>query len=78
VSAADRATIEQSIADLKQASQTEDTARIRQLSEQLQHASMALGQQAYAQQQAAGGPPPGAGSPPPESEDVIEGEFEEA
>ena len=85
VPAADRASIEQSIADLKQASQTEDTARIRQLSEQLQHASMALGQQVHAQQQAAGGPPPGAGGPPPgaagsppENEDVIEGEFEEA
>jgi molecular chaperone DnaK len=86
VPAADRASIEQSIADLKQALETEDTARIRQLSEQLQHASMALGQQVYAQQQAAaGGPPPGAGSPPPGAagsppggEDVIEGEFEEA
>ena len=85
VPAADRASIEQSIVDLKQALETEDTARINQLSEQLQHASMALGQQVYAQQQAAGGPPPGAGGPPPGAagstpggEDIIEGEFEEA
>ncbi len=82
VSATDRSQIEQTITDLKQALQGEDVARIRQLTEQLQHASMALGQQMYAQQQAAGGPPPGAPSAPetgpaPGDEDVIEGEFQE-
>jgi len=82
VSAPDRSRIEQTITDLKQALQGEDVGRIRQLTEQLQHASMALGQQMYAQQQAAGGPQPGpeGGSPPPPpgGDDVIEGEFQEA
>jgi molecular chaperone DnaK len=83
VPASDRSRIEQTISDLKQAVQGEDAARIRQLTEQLQHASMALGQQMYAQQQPAGGPPPGSGpgpqgSPPPGGDDVIEGEFQEA
>jgi molecular chaperone DnaK len=79
VTAADRSRIEQTISDLKQATQGEDTARIRQLIEQLQHASMALGQQMYAQQQPpTGGPTPGPGSGPEGGEDVIEGEFQEA
>ena len=79
VTAADRSRIEQTIGDLKQAAQGEDTARIRQLIEQLQHASMALGQQMYAQQQPpTGGPTPGPGNGPEGGEDVIEGEFQEA
>ncbi len=80
VSASDRSRIEQSISDLKQALSGEDAARIRQLTEQLQHASMALGQQMYAQQQAAGGPAgptPGATGGPSGGEDVVEGEFQE-
>jgi molecular chaperone DnaK len=80
VSASDRSRIEQSISDLKQALSGEDAARIRQLTEQLQHASMALGQQMYAQQQAAGGPSgptPGATGGPSGGEDVVEGEFQE-
>jgi len=79
VSASDRSRIEQTIGDLKEAMKGEDAGRIRQLIEQLQHASMALGQQMYAQQQAAGGPTPTAGpeSGPSGEGDVIEGEFEE-
>lgn len=79
VPASDRSRIEQVTADLKQAMEGENTARIRQLIEQLQHAAMALGQQMYArQQQAAGGPSPGSESgPPPGGDDVIEGEFQE-
>ena len=89
VSASDRGRIEQISEDLKQAKEGDDVARIRQLIEQLQQASYAIGQQMYAQQQAAGGPQagpagfgtgpgpaPGAG-PAPGGEDVVEGEFQE-
>ncbi len=91
VSASDRGRIEQITADLKQAKEGDDAAHIRQLIEQLQQASYAIGQQMYAQQQAAAGPQagpagfgagpmPGAGPPPgyePGGEDVVEGEFQE-
>jgi molecular chaperone DnaK len=82
VPAADRSTIEGSIEDLKQAKESDDTARIRQLIEQLQQASYAIGQQMYAQQAqqaAAGGN--GAGQPPHSEpatgEEFVEGEFRE-
>ncbi len=51
---ADRATIQQTIEDLKRVKDGDDAARIQQLTEQLQQASYAIGQQMYAQQQAAG------------------------
>ncbi|TET50263.1 MAG: molecular chaperone DnaK [Anaerolineales bacterium] len=80
-SAEDRQKIETLIADLKRARDGDDVNRIRELTEQLQQASYAIGQQMYAQQQvggeqaAMGGftPPPGAGG----DEGVIEGEFQE-
>ncbi len=50
---ADRATIQQTIEDLKRVKDSDDTARIQQLTEQLQQASYAIGQQMYAQQAAA-------------------------
>lgn len=81
VPATDRGRIENIIADLKRAMQTEDTARIRQLTEQLQQASYALGQQMYAGQQSAGGPtggPSGGAAGGPGGEDVVDGEFREA
>jgi len=61
---ADRATIQQTIEDLKRVKDSDDAARIQQLTEQLQQASYAIGQQMYAQQAAAqqaaaGGPGPG-------------------
>ncbi|NLE76859.1 MAG: molecular chaperone DnaK, partial [Chloroflexi bacterium] len=76
----DRGTIEQSVQELKRAKDGNDTAKIRELIEQLKQASYALGQQVYAQQQTAGG----AGSPQPDrpasggDDDVVEGEFREA
>ena len=90
VPASDRATINRTIEDLKVAKEGNDVARIKQLTEQLQQASYAIGQQAYAQQteaqQAAGQSTrdPGMGgsaygngfSSGPE--DVIDGEFSEA
>ena len=47
---ADRATIQQTIEDLKRVKDSDDAARIQQLTEQLQQASYAIGQQMYAQQ----------------------------
>ena len=67
VPANDRATIERTIEELNTAKNGDDAARIRQLTEQLQQASYAIGQQAYATQQAAGqqaaGQQPGQGQP---------------
>jgi molecular chaperone DnaK len=81
VPAGDRSAIERTIADLKQAQQGDDAARIRQLTEQLQQASYAIGQQMYAQQQAApGGNGSGQapyGQRPGEEEEFLEGEFRE-
>jgi molecular chaperone DnaK len=80
VSAEDRGRIEPIVEDLKRAKDGDDIAHIKQLIEQLQQASYAIGQQMYAQQTAAqqqagaggpqtgysAGPPPGydAGPPP--------------
>ncbi len=50
---ADRATIQQTIEDLKRVKDGDDTSRIQELAEQLQQASYAIGQQVYAQQAAA-------------------------
>jgi len=59
VPASDRATIEGTLEELRRAKDGDDVARIRQLTEQLQQATYAIGQQMYAQQQAAGGPQAG-------------------
>jgi len=82
VSSADRSRIGRTMEDLKRAKDGEDTARIRQLIEQLQQASYAIGQQMYAQQQAGpAGYGPGPGQPPhgrgPEGEEFVDGEFRE-
>jgi molecular chaperone DnaK len=93
VSASDRGRIEGIIEELKTAKEGDDATRIRQLIEQLQQASYAIGQQMYAQQQATAGgpqagpggfgPAPGAGPTPggdgrgEGEEEVVEGEFQE-
>jgi molecular chaperone DnaK len=87
VPSSDRATIERTIEDLKRAKDGQDTANIRQLSEQLQQASYAIGQQMYAQQaagQQAGGYDPGQapyeGGPKTggsDGDDFVDGEFRE-
>lgn len=88
VPATDRGQIEQTIEDLKAAKETEDAARIKQLTEQLQQASHALTQQMYQQNEgtesgpsgmngsADGTSPNGSSSGSSEEEgDVVEGEF---
>ncbi len=79
VPSAERGNIEAKVNDLKQAVQTDDLARIKKASDELQNVFYALSQQLYAQGQT----PPGAGpqaagpeTPPPggDSGDVIDGE----
>jgi molecular chaperone DnaK len=83
IPAGDRTTIERTIKDLKRAKDGDDTTRIRQLIEQLQQASYAIGQQMYAQQAAAqqaaeGGNGSGTTSSAEETgEEFVEGEFRE-
>ena len=84
VAAGDREKIENSIKLLREALQTDDLNRIRRLTEEVQQASHALGQQLYAQQGEAaagdGGAPGGQApqGPPGAQGDVVEGEFREA
>jgi molecular chaperone DnaK len=81
----DRQNIEQKIAALREALKGDDANRIRQLSEEVQQASYALGQMAgqgqTSQQQAGGtrGPNGQSGNGRPEGEgEVVEGEFHDA
>jgi molecular chaperone DnaK len=90
VPTSDRNQIESIVEDLKRTKDGDDATKIRQLIEQLQQASYAIGQQMYAQQGAAGGPQAGYGGnggnggtssygtgEPAGEEEVIEGEFSE-
>jgi molecular chaperone DnaK len=86
----ERGKIEGKINDLKQAAQSDDAARIKKATDELQNMFYALSQQMYAQGQPEGGPQgpdgnqPGSGgpqTPPPEGGDdgdVIEGEVRDA
>jgi molecular chaperone DnaK len=87
VPGSDRSAIEAKIEELKQALTSDDVQRIRQLTEEAQQASYALGQQMYAQQQDADmggatgyGPMGGNGNNGSHTSDegVIEGEYTEA
>jgi molecular chaperone DnaK len=76
----DRQSIEKKIGDLREALQSDDAARIRRLSEEVQQASYALSQQLYASGAQSGY---SGGSSRPEGNgqdegDVVEGEFREA
>jgi molecular chaperone DnaK len=87
----DRSSIEVKIEELKQVMNSDDIQKIRQLSEEVQQASYALGQQMYAQQEGpdagmggatgfdpTGGAANGGNGRSASDEDVIEGEFTEA
>jgi molecular chaperone DnaK len=75
----DRQNIEQKITALREALKGDDVNRIRQLGEEVQQASYALGQMASNPQQQAGGTArPGAAGNGREEGDVVEGEFREA
>jgi len=81
VPGSDRRTIEGKIEELKKAIPSDDVQRIRRLTEEVQQASYALGQQMYAQQGSAPGYAPSGGNGKGRAgtdEDVIEGEFTEA
>jgi molecular chaperone DnaK len=72
----DRQNIEKSIAALREAMKGDDTARIRQLSDEVQQASYALGQMAGAG--GSTGPANGNGSNGRDEGEVVEGEFRDA
>jgi molecular chaperone DnaK len=88
VPASDRAAIERTVEDLERAKGGDDMARIRELTEQLQQASYAIGQQMYAQQEAAqqgagqgtyggNGSGPGSEGDATGEQEFVEGEFRE-
>jgi len=81
VAEAERANIEAKVKDLREAALGEDTARIKKLSDDLQHAFHAISQQLYQQGQAQPGQPSGTNGnvqPPEEEGEVLEGEFRES
>ncbi len=82
VPANERSNIESKVSELKSAAQTEDLARIKKATEEVQQAFYALSQQLYAQgqpqaQAQAQGQPGGQSTPPPSDGDVIDGEVKE-
>ncbi|MBI5842362.1 MAG: molecular chaperone DnaK [Chloroflexi bacterium] len=78
VPANERSNIESKVSELKSAAQTEDLARIKKATEEVQQAFYALSQQLYAQgQPQAQGQPGGQATPPPSDGDVIDGEVKE-
>ena len=76
--AADRSRIEDKIRQLREAMNSTDVTRIRQLTEEVQQASHALSQQTYAQESAADAAGTNGGSHGGSPDDVVEGEFHEA
>ena len=69
-----RGEVDSLVAQLREALNTEDTARIRQQTEAVQRAAMAIGEAAYRAQQQTAQQPGQAGS----DEDIVEGEYEAA
>ena len=77
VPAADRSRIEDKIRQLREAMNSTDVTRIRQLTEEVQQASHALSQQTYAQASAADAAGTNGGAHDGSPDDVVEGEFHE-
>ncbi len=79
VSESDRQAVEAKVAEVKKAAEGTDAQRIRRAIEELQQASMALGQAMYGDQGPQAGPGPMPGGPPPAGpgpdDDVVDGEF---
>ncbi len=78
VPASDRERIEASVKSLREALKDDDIQKIRRLSEEVQQASYALGQQLYAQQAKAAPGGAASGDGGTGQGDVVEGEFREA
>ncbi len=72
-----RGDIERRISDLRQAVNTDDTARIRRLTEELQQAANQMGQVSQQAQQQANGSADGQATDGRPEGDVVEGEFRE-
>ena len=77
VDGATRSTIEGTITELRSAVETDDTARIRELTERLQQATAALQQQLQQQASQSGVSGNGSAGPRKPDPDVVEGEFTE-
>jgi molecular chaperone DnaK len=71
----DRHAIEAKVSELKKAAEGNDLQAIRRLIEEVQQASMAMGQAAYAGQGSQSGPAPESGPSPSSDDDVVDGEF---
>jgi molecular chaperone DnaK len=71
----DRRAIEAKVGELKKAVEGNDLQAIRRLIEEVQQASMAMGQAAYAGQGAQSGPAPDSGPSSSGDDDVVDGEF---
>ncbi|MFO7662546.1 MAG: molecular chaperone DnaK [Chloroflexota bacterium] len=67
--------LESQIAELREAMDSEDTERIRRLTESVQQSATALGEAMYRQTETEAGEPPEASG---EDEDIVEGEYETA
>ncbi|MDL1919568.1 molecular chaperone DnaK [Chloroflexi bacterium CFX5] len=76
VPAAEKASIESKVNELKQAAQGEDVDRIKKLTEELQNTFHALSQQLYAQGQGGQAQPEG-GPSSPHDDNVVDGEVKE-
>ena len=84
VPAAEKENIQGKVEELKTAAQSDDAAKIKQLTEEVQQAFHALSQQLYAQEQPQPEAPGGPSAPPPSDGDgdadgdVIDGEVSDA
>jgi molecular chaperone DnaK len=77
VSAADKSTVEAAVAALKSALEGDDVEAIKARTNELQQASMKLGEALYQQQAAAGGAGPEGGEAGAKNDDVVDADFEE-
>jgi molecular chaperone DnaK len=73
-----RRQVETLLADLKQAMQGDDAARIQQLTSEVQQASMAMGQAMYETGAQGSDQSHGKGQSAADDDEIIEGEFEAA
>jgi len=73
----ERSRIERLVNELRQAMDSEDIDRMRQMSETLQQMVHSLSQQVYATQTEGQGGQGTPGNPPPTPDDTVEGEFRE-
>jgi molecular chaperone DnaK len=78
ISSADKEAIEQCVKELKEASESNDTARIKEKTEALQNASMKMGEAMYKAAQAQqGAEQPAGDNASQKDEEVVDADYEE-